>query len=200
MNRTTRKHAIAGIVALLVGALCALNAVTQRTWEREKADRKALLETRRRQELGLPATTESETPERAFEPPSDSGPPNAPVRIAVYFNSTNGCLKSVVDAVAEAATVYGDLVHVNYRDTLEPAVQTDADARQIGCESAIFFNDEMVRRAQPGEFAGLKKFLGPPNEGNYATSDIYGAINYLLQDAGIEPPAEARVKANAIHP
>ncbi|HCU38240.1 MAG TPA: hypothetical protein DGT21_23300 [Armatimonadetes bacterium] len=106
----------------------------------------------------------------------------------------------MVDAVAEAATAYGDLVHVNYRDTLDPDVQTDADARQIGCESAIFFNDEMVRRAQPGEFAGLKKFLGPPDEGNYATSDIYGAINYLLQDAGIEPPAEARVKANAIHP
>ncbi len=200
MNRTKRKHAIAGILVLLVGGLYALNAVIQASWEREKADRKALLEARRREELGLPPTTEPQANEKAFEIPPNSGPSDAPVRIAVYFNSTNGCLKSVVDSVAEAATIYGDLVHVAYRDTLEPDVQTDADAKQIGCESAIFFNGEMVRRAQPGEFAGLKKFQGPPNEGNYATSDIYGAINYLLEDADVEAPAEARVRARATQP
>ena len=200
MNRTKRKHVIAGILILLVGGLYALNALVQATWEREKADRKALLEERRRQELGLPAPSDPQTPEKAFDVPPNSGPADAPVQIAVYFNSTNGCLKSVVDAVAEAAVIYGNLVHVDYRDTIEPDVQTDADARQIGCESAIFFNGEMVRRAQPGEFAGLKKFQGPPDEGNYAISDIYGAINYLLADVGIEAPAEARAKARAIHP
>lgn len=200
MNRTKRKHVIAGILIILVGGLYALNAVIQASWEREKADRKALLEARRREEAGVPPTTDPETPQKAFEVPPDSGPVDAPVRVAVYFNSTNGCLEGVVDAAAEAAAIYGDLVHVDYRDTIEPDVQTEADTKQIGCESAIFFNDEMVRRAQPGEFAGLKKFQGPPEEGNYTVSDIYGAINYLLEDAGIEPPAEARVKARAVHP
>lgn len=200
MDRSTRQYVIAGIVFLLVGGVCAFNAVMQGVWDREEAARKAFLEARRQEELASAPSAASEPPKSVFDVPPDTGPANAPVHVVVYFNSTNPCLEDVVKAVSTAVAVYGDLLRIDYRDTLDPEIQTEADGKQIGCESAIYFNGENVRRAQPGEIAGLKRFQGPPGDGNYSVCDIYGAINYLLEDAGIKPPPEALANATPDYP
>ncbi len=195
MDRTTRTRLIYGALVLLVVGVYAMNAVMQQVWDAEKAEREALLEARRREELGIEPATLPEGPPSAFEIPPNHGPADAPVRIVVYVDSSNGCLEGVVETVSSASEVYGDLVHVDYRDTLKPELRTEAEEKQIGCEAGLLFNDEITRRAQPGEIAGLKTFIGPPDEGHYSSSDIYGAINYILKDAGIDPPAAALAAA-----
>jgi hypothetical protein len=199
MDHKRRRNVVILIVLLLILGIYGLNAVMQGQWEDIKARREEELERRRRADLGLPPPSdEPQTPPSAFEVPPDTGPDDAPVRLEVYVNSSNDCLASVVYVIKPLSDVYGDLVQIDYRDTLDPEVRAESDDRQIGCEAAIFFNGENVVKAQPGNLTGAKRFQGPPDETDYSTGDVYGAINYILREAGIEPPAEAISRARVI--
>ncbi len=183
------------VVALALGVY-ALNTYMRGVWEREEGARKASVQAREQAEMQARLEAEGRVPKSVFEMPADSGPPQAPVKIVAYINSANDCLEMTAKLLTEVQEVYGEAVSIDYRDTVEPEIQAEADKKQIGCDAGIYFNGEMTRKAQPGNITGLRQFLGAADTDHYRSADVYGAINYLLEDKGVEVPAEARKLAS----
>ncbi len=186
------------VVALAIGVYV-MNSYMPGVWDREKAAREAFVQQREQAEVQARLEAEGRAPKSVFELPADSGPPDAPVKIVAYINSSNECLEATAKLLAEAQEVYGDAVSIDYRDMIEEEIQVEADEKQIGCDAGIYFNGEMTRKAQPGNIAGVRKFLGAADTDHYMSADVYGAVNYILEEKGIEVPAQGRKLAEPEH-
>ncbi len=191
-RRQKRKAWLWGAVIALVVAVALMNTYAGEYWQRQKAARRQMVAERTQAETQAKLEAEGRIPKSVFELPEDSGPDDAPVQLTVFINSSNDCLPPNAELLQKVQEVYGELVSIRYLDMIHKEVQRQADERQLGCDAGIYFNGELRRKAQPGNIVGVREFMGAVDTDRFYSCDVYGAVNYILDDKGRQVPEAAR--------
>ena len=89
-----RKPYIYLLVIALAAGVYVLNQHEQEVRRRERAEREQLRQQRDLEQAQAKLEAEGRMPKSCFDLPPDAGPPDAPVRIVAYINSSNECLKA----------------------------------------------------------------------------------------------------------
>lgn len=185
-----KRQNMIGLGVLVIVIIIAAVISNNRTIEARKNHYKQMKEAQKAAEHAMEQGFHH--PASKFKIPENSGPTDAPVKVVCYIDSSNECLKFNIDALEKLQAVYGDLVSIEYRDTLFEEMLKASDELQIGCDAGIYINDEIERQTIPDNKDSIADFRGAIDADHFWTCDMYGAINIILDGENIEVPTEAR--------
>jgi hypothetical protein len=129
----------------------------------------------------------------AFELPANTGPAAAPVKVVVFVNDTNSCHQGST-SLKEIQDIYGKLLRLEWRSMSDAESAELSDKLKIGCEAGLVINGKIEVELEKNGGQVLTSFRGPVGD-KYKVSDVYRAINKVLQEKGKQPPAAAATKA-----
>lgn len=180
------------VVAVIIAAFISNN----RTIEARKTEHEEFKAAQHAMEQGF------KHPESKFKVPDNSGSTDAPVKLVCYIDSSNESLKANVTALEKLQKVYGNLVSIEYRDTLFEEMKKAAADLQLGSDAAIFINDKRECQTMPdvdtsagNDNKSVRDFRGAIDSDRFWTCDMYGAINIILDEKNTTVPDEARKMA-----
>jgi hypothetical protein len=194
-----RKWQLAAVVVGLLAVVYAVNVVSQHQQEKRAELEKAAKEARTAAEAkhtgtvkGTPGVAHKSRPgtPAAFALPGSSGPADAPVKVEVFLDLTNSCHEAnlVLKALAK---VYGKQVRLTWLDMSQPAVSMRADKLALGCNAGLTVNGKVNMVLDTPKGKRVVAFRGPIDSGKFLTSDVYSAINTVLNRKGLKVPALA---------
>ncbi|MFW5867203.1 MAG: hypothetical protein ACOCX2_05265 [Armatimonadota bacterium] len=124
-----------------------------------------------------------------IEPEDPVGPPDAPVKVVVFYEAENPCHEFMLPQSRELASGYAPNVRLEFAPWHAPGTAERAQQLSVACLVCISISGPVPEGSQRPETVS---FAGPTEIGAWDWDEVTAAVEARLSVAGVDPkPLEA---------